>query len=337
VHCILIHNPAAGRKRQGRAEQLRQIVDALSSLGHPVELLATTAPGSAATQARDAVSDGAEIVFACGGDGTVHEIIQGLACESCEPSAVLGIIPLGSANALARNLRLSLAPLKAALQEIHGRPRTIPLGKVAYGGQTRYFALMAGAGPDGALVYSLLSASKSRLGRLAYYLHAARLFATSRFRAFEIEYTDAATGEANTRRAVGAMAVRVNDLGGLFSKLAGRHATIQDPNLRLLVLSPPAALSLPLWFVSGWLNLLRLDPFLRFADVTAFSCRPCSGPAPHFQADGEWLGRIPMRVSMVPNALRLLRPRRNRSAASDRTAPRGSGDIYNSHREGLGD
>jgi diacylglycerol kinase family enzyme len=308
VRCILIHNPAAGRKRQGRAEQLRKIVDALSALGHQVELLATTAPGSAATQARDAVSDGAEIVFACGGDGTVHEVIQGLACESCEPTAVLGIIPLGSANALARNLRLSLDPLKAALQEIHGRPRTIPLGKVAYGGQARYFAVMAGAGPDGALVYSLLTGRKSRLGRLAYYLHAARLFATSRFRAFEVEYTDAATGDAVTREAVGAMAVRVDDLGGLFSKLVGRYATIQDANQRLLVLSPPAAVSLPLWFVSGWLNLHRLNPFLRFADVTSFSCRPGSGPAPHFQADGEWLGRIPMRVTMVPNALRILLP-----------------------------
>jgi YegS/Rv2252/BmrU family lipid kinase len=308
VRCILIHNPAAGRKRKGRAEQLRQIVEALSSLGHQVELLATTAPGSAAILARDAVRGGAEIVFACGGDGTIHEVIQGLASESCEPTAALGIVPLGSANALARNLRLSLDPLKAALQEIHGRPRTIPLGKVAYGGQARYFAVMAGAGPDGALVYSLLSARKSSLGRLAYYLHAARLFATSRFRAFEIEYTDAATGKADTRKAVGAMAVRVNDLGGLFSKLAGRQATIQDANLRLLILSPPAALSLPLWFVSGWLNLLRLNPFLRFADVTAFSCRPCSGPAPHFQADGEWLGRIPMTVSIVPNALRLMLP-----------------------------
>jgi diacylglycerol kinase family enzyme len=308
VRCILIHNPAAGRKRQGRAEQLRQIVDALSSLGHPVELLATTAPGSAAILARDAVRGGAEIVFACGGDGTIHEVIQGLASETCEPTAAMGIIPLGSANALARNLRLSLDPLKAALQEIHGRSRTIPLGKVIYGGQARYFAAMAGAGPDGALVYSLLLARKSSLGRLAYYLHAARLFATSRFRAFEVEYTDAATGASDTRLAVGAMAVRVDDLGGLFSKLAGRRATIQDANLRLLILSPPAALSLPLWFVSGWLNLLRLDPFLRFADVTAFSCRPCSGPAPHFQADGEWLGRIPMRVSIVPNALRLLLP-----------------------------
>jgi diacylglycerol kinase family enzyme len=167
---------------------------------------------------------------------------------------------------------------------------------------------MAGAGPDGALVYNLHSARKSSLGRLAYYLYAARLFATSRFRAFEIEYTDAATGETDTRKAVAAMAVRVNDLGGLFSKLTGRQAAIQDAHLRLLVLSPPAALSLPLWFVSSWLNLHRLNPFLRFADVSAFSCRPSSGPAPHFQADGEWLGRIPMRVSMVPNALRLLVP-----------------------------
>ena len=73
-------------------------------------------------------------------------------------------------------------------------------------------------------------------------------------------------------------------------------------------MSPPAALSLPLWFVTGWLNLHGLNPLLRSVDVTVFSCRPLVGPAPHFQADGEWLGRIPMRVSIVPNALRLLLP-----------------------------
>jgi YegS/Rv2252/BmrU family lipid kinase len=308
VHCVFIYNPASGSNRHRRQEQLRQIAGALSSLGHQVELTATTAPGSAAIQARDAARGGAEIVFACGGDGTIHEVIQGLASETSAPTTVLGIIPVGSANALARHLRLSLDPLKAALEEIHGRPQTIPLGKVTYGGQARYFAVMAGAGPDGALVYSLLSARKSSLGRLAYYLHAARLFATSRFRAFEVEYTDAATGNAHTRKAASAMAVRVNDLGGLFSQLTDRQATIQDAHLRLLILSPPAALSLTLWFVFGWLDLHRLNPFLRFADVTAFSCRPCSGPAPQFQADGEWLGRIPMRVSIVPNALRLLLP-----------------------------
>lgn len=308
MRCILIHNPASGRERQDRAEQLRQISEALSALGHSVELAVTAAPGSAAIQARDAVRGGAEIVFVCGGDGTVHEVIQGLVSESREPAAVLGIIPLGSANALARHLRLSLNPLNAALEEIHGTPRTIPVGKVTYGGQVRYFSVMAGAGPDGALVYSLLSARKSSLGRLAYYLHAARLFATRRFRPFEIEYTDAANGHVSAQRAVSAMAVRVNDLGGLFSKLTGRRATIQDSHLRLLILRPPAALSLPLWFAAGWLNAQRLNPFLRCVDATSFSCRPSSGPAPHFQADGESLGRIPMLVSTVPNALRILVP-----------------------------
>lgn len=308
MRCILLYNPASGSNRHRRTAQLRQIAEALVSLGHRVELTATTAPGSATIQARDAARGGADVVFACGGDGTIHEVLQGLASETGEPAAVLGIIPFGSANALARHLQLSLDPLKAVLQEIQGRPHTIPVGKVTYGGQARYFAVMAGAGPDGALVYSLLSARKSSLGRLAYYLRTACLFATRRFHPFIIDYSDAVTGDDGAQRAVSAMAARVDDLGGLFSKLTSRKATIHDAHLRLLILRPPAGLSLPLWFVSGWLNAHRLNPFLRFVDVTAFSCRPSSGPAPHFQADGEWLGRIPMRVSIVPNALRLLLP-----------------------------
>jgi diacylglycerol kinase (ATP) len=323
VRCVLIHNPASGHKRDLRAGQLDQVVDALSLLGHSVETMATTAPGSAAVQARDAALGGADIIFACGGDGTIHEVIQGLVSETGEPAAALGIIPLGSANALARHLRIPLDPMKAALQEIQGTPQTIPIGKVSYGSRSRYFIVMAGAGPDGALVYDLLTVHKSSFGRLAYYLHAARLFSTRRFRPFEIEYTDKATGLAKTQEAVSAMAVRVEDLGGLFSKLAGRNASIMDAHLRLLILSPPGALSLPLSFVSGWLNLHSFNPLLRFVDATAFSCRPLSSPAPHFQADGEWLGRIPMRVSIVPNALRLLLPREKGLVAAASRLERG--------------
>jgi diacylglycerol kinase family enzyme len=104
------------------------------------------------------------------------------------------------------------------------------------------------------------------------------------------------------------MAVRVNNLGGVFSKLTGRGASIHDVHLRLLILRPPAALALPLWFATGWLHLHWLNPYLSFVNATTIVCSPFSGPAPHFQADGEWLGRIPMQVSMVPNALRLLLP-----------------------------
>ena len=308
MRCTLIYNPASGRKRKLRADQLSQVAEALSSIGHTVEFIATAAPGSAAVQARDAARSGAEIVFACGGDGTIHEVLQGLVSETGEATAALGIIPLGSANALARHMRLSLDPLKAALKGIRGSPLYVPVGKLEYGDQLRYFIVMAGAGPDGVLVYDLLTDQKSSLGRLAYCLHAARLFTTHRFRPFEIEYTDEVTGQARTQKAVGAMTVRVESLGGLFGKLADHNASIMDAHLRLLIMSPPAALSLPLWFVTGWLNLHGLNPLLRSVDVTVFSCRPLVGPAPHFQADGEWLGRIPMRVSIVPNALRLLLP-----------------------------
>jgi YegS/Rv2252/BmrU family lipid kinase len=313
VRCVLIYNPASGRNRHLRAEKLRQIGDALSALGHDVELAATAAPGSAVLQARKAASSGADIVLACGGDGTIHEVLQGLVSEAGEPTAALGIVPLGSANALARHLRLSLDPVRAALQEIHGTPHTIPIGKLVYGDQIRYFAAMAGAGPDGALVYSLLTGEKSSLGRLAYYLHSARLFATRRFSPFEVEFTEAASGAARVEQAVSVMAVRVNSLGGLFGRLMKRSASIHDAHLRLVILRPPAVLSLPIWFASGWLNLHRLNPLLRFVDVTAFTCRPSSGHTAHLQADGEWLGRIPMRVSIVPNGLRLLLPSRQPS------------------------
>lgn len=238
----------------------------------------------------------------------MHEVLHGLVSESGAPGAALGIIPLGSENALARHLRISLDPIKAALQQIHSSAQTIPLGKIVYEGGVRYFALMAGVGPSGALVYSLLAADKSKLGRAAYYLRAARLYATRRFHSFEVEYADAVSGATVKQRAASAMAVRVGSLGGLFGGLTGGHATVRDADLQLILVSPPALLSLPLWFLSSWLNLPGLNPFFRSMRVRSFSCRPMSAPFPHFQADGEWLGRIPIEVSIVPDALRILIP-----------------------------
>ena len=308
MRCVLIYNPEAGRGRKQRAEQLRQAADALNGLGHVVEVMTTNAPGCATMQAKEAVRQGAEIVFACGGDGTVHEVLQGLVSDSGEHTAALGIIPMGSANALARHLRLPRNPVKAVLRQIDVVPRTIPVGKAYFDGRVRYFTVMAGAGPDGALVYDLLTAHKSSLGRMAYYLRAARLFATRRFHPFEVHYDELRSGARVARRAVSVMAVRVGSLGGLFSRLAGRGGGIEDNQLRLMILGPPAWLSLPLWFLCGWLGMRGFNPFFRVVEVAGFSCFALSGPAAHFEADGEWLGHIPIEVSLIPNALRILIP-----------------------------
>jgi diacylglycerol kinase (ATP) len=308
VYCVLICNPTSGRQRSRRADQVQQVSDALATLGHQVEIATTSAPGFATMQAKQAVHDGAQIVFACGGDGTVHEVLQGLASEGGSHNTALGVIPLGSANALARHLRLSMNPLKAALQQIGARPRLIPIGKIAFGEQTRYFVVMAGAGPDGALVYKMAANDKASLGRMAYYLHAARLFVTRRFGAFEVEYIEAESGAMITTQAVSVMAVRVSSLGGLFNRLVESPAEIVDADLQLILLRPPALVSLPLWFMSGWLHLHGFNRFLRSVKVRRFSCRSFSGAAPHLQADGEWLGRTLFDVSIIQNGVRILIP-----------------------------
>jgi diacylglycerol kinase (ATP) len=304
---VLLYNPASGRRHSERLHLIERIAKAFRNEGLDLQTIPTEAPGTAGRQAAEACTAGAEIVFACGGDGTIHEVLQGMAFQ---PQAAMGVIPLGSANALARHLQLSLDPVRAALQQLHHEPRVIPIGQVRYqtpqGERSRYFLVMAGAGPDGALVYKMLASGKHRLGRLSYYLHAARLFASTRFSPFEVHVTP--HNNPASIPAVSSMAVRVGDLGGLFSPLA-RGASPEDPRLRLTLAAPPASLSLPAWFALSWSRLHRWNPHVRTLEVESFTCGSGASPV-QVQADGEWLGHTPMTVSLLPNALRLLMPRK---------------------------
>jgi diacylglycerol kinase (ATP) len=301
---VLLFNPMAGRRRELRLELVEGVAEALRKLGHGCEVVATRGAGTAGEQAREAARDGAGVVFACGGDGTVHEVLQGLAGEG----AALGVLPLGSANTLGRHLELPLDPVEAALQQVRWEARMVPVGRVEFGGGSRYFLVMAGAGPDGALVYSLLTGQKAGMGRMAYYVHALRLFLSRRFRAFEVEYVEAESGAKVAMKAVCAMAVRVKDMGGIFRGLAGGGVSLDSSGLNLLIVRGPARLSLPVWFVSGWLRLGRFNPLVKSVEVTEFSCQGRDGDAVHCEADGEWLGRIPMRVSLIADGVRMLLP-----------------------------
>jgi diacylglycerol kinase (ATP) len=308
VRAVLFYNPTAGKDRGRRDEDIRQVCDVLSTHGYQPMTIATTSAGSAQRQVREAIADGAECIFACGGDGTVHDVLQGVVDEagSIAEKPMLGIIPMGSANALARHLGLSMNPVEAARQQMSFVPRGLPVGKVECDGRHRYFTVMAGAGPDGALVYKMLSDNKSRMGRLAYYMRAAMVFASRRFPAFDLEFIEA--GTTRRMRSVATMAVRIDDLGGLFGKLA-RGGAVHHPHLQLIAVLPPGWVSLPMWFVMGWLGMGRRNPLLRVANVEEFICTPVGKQRVHVQADGEWIGTTPMRVTLLPDAIRLLMPR----------------------------
>jgi diacylglycerol kinase (ATP) len=292
-----------------RANEIDQVCAVLSAHGYLPEAIATTSTGSAAEQVHKAIAQGAQYIFACGGDGTIHDVLQGLIDEPTSPATqpILGIIPMGSANALARHLGLSMNPVEAAHQQMSFTPRVIPAGKIECDGHHRYFTVMAGAGPDGALIYNMLTTSKQNIGRLAYYKRAATLFASQRFLAFDLEFIPSGSTTKSTMRSVATMAVRINDLGGLFTNLAG-DAQVHHPHLQLIAVRPPAWLSLPAWFTMGWLGISRFNPLLRIINVDEFTCTPTHSSRVHVQADGEWIGTAPMRVTLLPNALRLLMP-----------------------------
>ncbi len=300
---VLLYNPVSGRTRN-RIQTIERVADALRRQSVDVTITATHGPGAAGQQAREA-ADSADILFACGGDGTVHEVLQGIAFH---PTATLGILPMGSANVLARHLQLALDPVHAAGQQLNRQTQLIPLGRVTCthpdGERSRYFAVLAGAGPDGALTYRMLAAGKQRLGRSAYYLRAAALFLRSNFSRFELSYVPEAGSVPGTVQAVSAMAVRVGDLGGFFSPLI-RGASIEHPHLSLTAVLPPARWALSAWFAMSWARLHRWNPAVRTLSVREFTCGAGSIGPVQVQADGEWLGRTPMTFTLVPDALRI--------------------------------
>ena len=138
----LIFNPAA------RGDKARRFRESLGQLRNECTLLETTGPGSATALAAQAVHDGCKTIVASGGDGTVNEVVNGLAqARSGLGQAQLGILPLGTMNVFARELGIPLSPRRAWETVRLGQARAVdlPLAKVQTdAGQTeRCFVQMA--------------------------------------------------------------------------------------------------------------------------------------------------------------------------------------------------
>ena len=107
---VLLYNPLSGRRHVRRVADVEAAMAVLRQAGVEATLEPTRGQADAPEQARHAIADGCDTIFACGGDGTVHDVLQGMVGSD----AALGIIPLGTANALAHDLRLPLSAVAAA-------------------------------------------------------------------------------------------------------------------------------------------------------------------------------------------------------------------------------
>ena len=300
MRALLLYNPAAGTSRRDRLRLIQQLAAVLQAQGFNCRYEATLGKGSAGAQARAAIKQGTEAVFACGGDGTIHDVLQGVA----ETQAALGILPLGSANALARELGIASNPLRAAQSLSPSSVASHALSSVSFSGRTRWFLTMAGAGPDGHLMYRMLTVDRSRYGRWRYYEHALRLWLGHTYPKFQVEYTTT-EGELRPCLAVSAMALRIGSLGGVFAGLA-EGASLRSEHLRLILVHAPARFTLPLWFVCSWLRVTPPRRCVTVVDAVEVTCS--AAHRLHLQADGEWLGCAPATIGMSGRRLRVLVP-----------------------------
>jgi len=120
---VLLYNPFSGSHR---VEQVHAARDVLRNAGVEADAVATTEAGSAGAQAKEAIAQGCDTIFACGGDGTVNEVLQGIVGTQ----ATLGVIPLGTANALAADLGLPRKGAAAAELALNFTPQSIAVGAV---------------------------------------------------------------------------------------------------------------------------------------------------------------------------------------------------------------
>jgi YegS/Rv2252/BmrU family lipid kinase len=308
----LLYNPHSGRRRKQRVQDVEAAASVLRVAGVELDISPTRAASDAAAQVRLAVRDGFDTIIACGGDGTIHDVLQGLT----EKSAALGIIPLGTANAMAHDLRLPLTPQGAARALLGATPKRIAVGRIDYRDFNnlpafRYFTVAAGVGVDAHLFYNLNRLIKDRMGMLAYYSKAMHLWLTHHMRYFEAEFSSNGGAPLHEERLSEMLAVRINYFGGVLRELAP-GASLSRNDMRL-VLCRTGNRALYLAYVfRGMLGMSTGVPGIELAFADQVTCRSIRGEKPekiYVEADGELLGRLPMTLCMVPDALSVLVPK----------------------------
>jgi diacylglycerol kinase (ATP) len=310
VRICVIFNPAA------RGNKARHFRNQLDAIGAQCALKATAGPGDARRLAAEAVADGFDVIVAAGGDGTVNEALNGIGdAPDGFSRARLGVLPLGTVNVFARELKIPLR-LERAWETIQqGGETKIDLGRVDFSGngksERRYFVQLAGAGFDARAIELVDWEHKKKVGPLAYVVAGLK-----------------ALGEKKAR-----VVVRVDEQakpGG--AMLRAPDAAGQDLNGELVLVGNGKFYGGPYQIFPGadmrdglldvcvlprvdWPTFLRCVPAfaarqrLAESQVRRFrtaSFELTSDIASSFELDGEWIGHLPAKFSVEKKRLRVV-------------------------------
>lgn len=319
---LLIHNPSAGRAGAKRRRLLDEARRIFAAVGIEVELAETKGSGHATEIAKQATLERRDLVVACGGDGTLNEVINGLTAPSNGHRVSLGLLPAGTANVFAKELALPWDIPLAARKLVRGEVVDIALGlatPLLEPAKRKYFLSVAGAGPDGMIVYSVDVNLKARMGILAYWWQGAREI----FRYGYPHFRVVMNGQFLDSSLV--IVGRTKHYGGPFQITT--LADLFENKFEVMTLSTRSGLRYLSYLPTLWMGRLRGKKGVFFSKTDSLVCEPLHGQPVHAHVDGEPLGRLPVEFKIVPGALRLLLPETARRKTRQTAASEQHGDV----------
>ena len=289
---LIVFNPTAGA---GSRRRFARALAALGARGLTPELAETRGPRHGEALAREAAARGVSVIVAAGGDGTIAEVAAGLAGSP----ATLGVLPLGTANVLAWELGLPIAPEPAAAVLAAERQALLRPGLARFAdGHARLFVQMLGAGFDAAVVANLDLTLKRRIGRAAYVWQTLRDLPRYGFAPI--------TADLDGRIAQAASVIVTK--GRLY---AGRYriapdARPADPGFQIVLFHRPGALQAALAGAALPLGLIPRLPGIEILPAQRITLSATE--AVPVQADGDPAGLLPVEIADAPTPLRILVP-----------------------------
>jgi YegS/Rv2252/BmrU family lipid kinase len=296
VRTCVIFNPAA------KGEKAERFQEELARFAEQCALKRTTGPGTGRGLALEAVAEGFDTIVAAGGDGTINEVLNGIAdhAEGLQRTR-LGVLPVGTVNVFAREMGLPLN-LRAAWETIvRGREASIdlPVFRFSANGEPhrRHFVQMAGAGWDARAIETVDQQLKKRIGQFAYMLAGLKALRERR---------SIITASGGSRTATGELVIIGNGryYGG---EIPVFHRANNHDGLLDICVFPKITLQVLLRYVLGYLSprLFRPRDEVYFQ---AESVRLESDPPAPLQLEGETVGCLPAECAIRRLALRVIAP-----------------------------
>uniref|UniRef100_UPI0035A0ABAF diacylglycerol kinase n=1 Tax=Weissella soli TaxID=155866 RepID=UPI0035A0ABAF len=291
----IIYNPTSGREAIRR--DLVDILHVYEQAGYETSAFATTAaPNSALKEARRAAQAGFDLLVAAGGDGTINEVVNGIA--PLEKRPMLAIIPAGTTNDYARALRIPREdPLESAKVVLQGKSALLDVGRA----NDTYFINIAAGGSISELTYSVPSKLKTMYGYLAYVVKGAELITQVKPMHLHVKYDD---GEYNGIASMFFVAL-TNSVGGFESIVP--DAQLDDGKFTLLIVKTtklPEIITL----ITEVLNDGRHidDPNLVYVKTEHIEIKPTNDMQVMINLDGEYGGDAPVIFDNFQQHIRMV-------------------------------